>query len=106
MNDMKGRNRAPPTAEGQAALRVGVHLRRHIDGEKQGYHLLYLSSRQTVRRPTRDGGRNLRWRSQIHPESFIFPPPPLSSSFFLKVLNKSVFVRKFLPSFADGHIAM
>lgn len=101
MNDMKGRNRAPPTAEGQAALRVGVHLKRHIDGEKQGYHLQYLSSRQTVRRPTPDGGRNLRRRSQIYPESFTFPPPSL---FFM--LNKSVFVRKFLPGFADGHIAM
>lgn len=67
MNDMKGRNRAPPTAEGQAALRVGVHLKRHIDVEKQGYHLLW----------TTDGGRNLRRRSQIHPESFHFPPPPV-----------------------------
>lgn len=80
MNDMKGRNRAPPTAEGQAALRVGVHLKRHIDGEKQGYHLLW----------TPDGGRNLRRRSQIHPESFQSPPP--TGFFFFSKNAKQVHV--------------
>lgn len=64
MNDMKGRNGAPPTAEGQAVLRVHVHLKRCVEEEKQGYHLLYLLSRQTAQQLIADEGRDSRWRSR------------------------------------------
>lgn len=80
MNDMKGRNRAPPTAEGQAALRVGVHLKRHIDGEKQGYHLLWTS----------DGGRNLRRRSQKIIQKVFIPPCVCVCLSFFNMPNKCV----------------
>lgn len=74
MNDTKGRNGAPPTAEGQAVLRVDVHLKRRVDEEKQGYHLLYLLSRQTAQRLIADEGHDSRWRSRNLSRELQFSP--------------------------------
>lgn len=74
MNDMKGQNGAPPTAEGQAVLRVDVHLKRRVDEEKQGDHLLYLLSRQTAQRLIADEGRDSRWGSRNLSSELQFSP--------------------------------